>query len=173
MGFPQSFAVSRPNEKETSLKLHHPASAVPDMLLSQAITERLYTTISLDDLENILQNTEFLYRRESTVTIRFDMNGYKIFAILQGCSDKTRGLGCKAVLLKSNFQLSSNQSSLSIVNEWNRTKRGSRAYLDTNGVIVIEGDIDLFSGVTNSYLRYEIISFLTNVEIFAKYIGIR
>jgi hypothetical protein len=34
------------------------------------------------------------------------------------------------------------------VNEWNRTKRYSRAYLDSDGDPVIELDLDLAGGVT-------------------------
>lgn len=141
-----------------------------DTILSQRTSEKIYTTISLDDIEAILQDTDLLYRRESSMTLRFDMGDYKIFAILQNCSDNSRGVGCKGLLLQVLFSISNNQSSLNLVNEWNRTKRGTRAYVDTKKSVVLEGDIDLFTGVSDSYLRSQIVSFLYKVEAFNKYL---
>jgi len=140
-----------------------------DTILSQRTSEKFYTTISLDDIEAILQNTELLYRRESSMTLRFDMGAYKIFATLQNCSDNSRGVGCKGLLLQVLFSTSNTQSSLNLANEWNRTTRGTRAYIDRNK-LVLEGDIDLFTGVSDSYLRSQIVSFLYKVEAFNKYI---
>lgn len=135
-------------------------------ILSQRTSEKIYTTISLGDIEAILQDTNLLYRRESSTSLRFDMDAYKIFATLQNCSDNSRGVGCKAILLQVLFSPSNNQSSLNLVNEWNRTKRGTRAYVDRDNILVLEGDIDLFTGVSDLYLKSQIVRFLYMVDKF-------
>ncbi|WP_254174822.1 YbjN domain-containing protein [Planktothrix pseudagardhii] len=139
-------------------------------ILSQRTSGKIYTTISLGDIEAILQDTNLLYRRESSTSLRFDMDAYKIFATLQNCSDNSRGVGCKAILLQVLFSPSNNQSSLNLVNEWNRTKRGTRAYVDRNNILVLEGDIDLFTGVSDLYLKSQILRFLYTVGEFNKFL---
>ena len=45
------------------------------------------------------------------------------------------------------------QTTLSDVNEWNRTKRWSRTYLDEDGEPVLELDLDITDGVTVGNMR--------------------
>lgn len=53
------------------------------------------------------------------------------------------------------------ESSLETVNEWNRTKRYSRSYLDSDQDPVLELDLDLAGGVTED----RIIDFLSTCRL--------
>jgi hypothetical protein len=56
--------------------------------------------------------------------------------------------------------------SLDKVNQWNKEKRFSRAYLDGDGDANVEWDIDLEGGVTMGAVREGIRTFQTVVQIF-------
>jgi hypothetical protein len=55
------------------------------------------------------------------------------------------------------------------VNEWNKTKRFSRAYLDSDGDPNVEWDIDLEGGVSMGAVREGIRTFGIVVEAFKSY----
>jgi hypothetical protein len=56
--------------------------------------------------------------------------------------------------------------SLDKVNQWNKEKRFSRAYLDGDGDANVEWDIDLEGGVTTDAVREGIRTFQSVVQIF-------
>lgn len=56
--------------------------------------------------------------------------------------------------------------SLDKVNQWNKEKRFSRAYLDGDGDANVEWDIDLEGGVTTGAVREGIRTFQSVVQIF-------
>ncbi len=133
----------------------------------QSSTKRIITTIKLEDIEDVLRRANVLYRRESDSTLRFDVGTYKIFITLQ-CKDTSRG--CSSAIMLADFRLS-NRPSLNLVNEWNRTKSNSRAYLDSDGSVTLESDILAEGGITDDNLVYRVGVFLLSVDSFAKYIG--
>jgi hypothetical protein len=59
--------------------------------------------------------------------------------------------------------------SINKVNEWNKEKRFSRAYLDGDGDANVEWDIDLEGGVTIDAVREGIRTFQSVVQIFKDY----
>lgn len=59
--------------------------------------------------------------------------------------------------------------SLNKVNEWNKEKRFSRAYLDGDGDANVEWDIDLEGGVTVDAVREGIRTFQAVVQVFKDY----
>ncbi len=58
--------------------------------------------------------------------------------------------------------------SMDAINEWNRTKRFSRAYVDTDGDPVIESDLDLEGGITEGAIVEWVRTFNLSVRAFAK-----
>lgn len=52
------------------------------------------------------------------------------------------------------------------INEWNRTKRFSRAYLDADGDPIIESDIDLEGGITHPAMIAWIRTFAVSLAAF-------
>jgi hypothetical protein len=57
------------------------------------------------------------------------------------------------------------------INQWNTEKRFSRAYVDTDGDAVIEGDLDLEHGVTAGALDAFIKTFEVSVSYFSVHLG--
>lgn len=60
--------------------------------------------------------------------------------------------------------------SASRINEWNRTKRFTNAYLDKDDDPVIQADLDFEGGVTGESILRFIAMFAQSVEIFAEHI---
>lgn len=56
--------------------------------------------------------------------------------------------------------------SMSRINDWNRTKRFSRAYLDKDGDPVLEADLDFEGGVTNESVARFVALFVQSLESF-------
>ncbi len=56
--------------------------------------------------------------------------------------------------------------SISRINDWNRTKRFSRAYLDKDGDPVLEADLDFEGGVTNESVARFVALFVQSLESF-------
>jgi hypothetical protein len=77
----------------------------------------------------------------------------------------TLGTDGKNLLLWSYVQ----GGSLDKVNAWNKEKRFSRAYLDTDGDANVEWDIDLEGGVTLSAVREGVRTFQAVVSVFKGY----
>lgn len=63
--------------------------------------------------------------------------------------------------------------SLDVINDWNRDKRFSRAYLDEVADAVVEMDLDLVQGVTSGYLTSQFDLWRQVVAQFATHIGAR
>lgn len=59
--------------------------------------------------------------------------------------------------------------SINKVNEWNKQKRFSRAYLDGDGDANVEWDIDLEGGVTMDAVREGIRTFQAVVQVFTEF----
>lgn len=60
--------------------------------------------------------------------------------------DCTEGQSCRTLMFRSTW--AADVSSVDRVNEWNRENRFGRAYVDEDGEIVLEMDVNLFAGVT-------------------------
>jgi hypothetical protein len=54
------------------------------------------------------------------------------------------------------------------INEWNKSKRFSRAYVDSDGDPVIESDVDLEGGVTHGAVVEWVRTFNLSIRAFAK-----
>jgi hypothetical protein len=77
---------------------------------------------------------------------------------------------------KKNMQLYSyfkkqKKMDLKKVNEWNATKRFSRAYLDQDGDAVIEWDVDLEGGTTQGQLQESIRTYRLGVMTFVRFLN--
>ena len=136
------------------------------ILLAQKSSARVYQAVNLSILEAIL-GANILSRRESPTMLRFDSGGYKIFTSLQACKGSD-GSECKGILLQTRFRLS-NRPDLAVVNDWNRNKRGSRAYIADNDAVVLESDIDLYGGATEEYIKFKMEYFPIALESFANW----
>lgn len=77
---------------------------------------------------------------------------------------------------KTNFQLYSyfekkKKVDLKKINEWNASKRFSRAYLDKDGDAVIEWDVDLEGGTTAGAIKESIKTYRIGVMTFVRFLN--
>jgi len=81
------------------------------------------------------------------ITGRIDGTSYRVY--FYGCSN---GRNCKTIDFYAAW--SSNRVSLRDVNEWNRTKRFTKAYLDSDDDPILEMSVNLDNGVSRGNLDY-------------------
>ncbi|WOK37171.1 YbjN domain-containing protein [Sphingomonas sp. C3-2] len=94
---------------------------------------------------------------ESGTRIRSADSGRNFTIFFMSCDDQEKN--CTTIQFYAGFSdLKSTQ--LSQINEWNKTRRFARAYIDGEGDPVIEMDVDLdFNGIPEE-------NFMANLEIF-------
>ncbi len=85
-----------------------------------------------------------------------------------GCTNNT---DCKSVIFKSGYNLTNGLSAMKI-NEWNRNKRFSRAYIDDEGDPFLEMDLNLdYEGVGSNNFMDTLDWWRVSVENFEDFIG--
>ena len=87
-------------------------------------------------------------------------SGAKFLITFYGC---TANRNCKTVTFYAGW--TGTKATLGDMNEWNKNKRFSRAYIDKDGDPVIELDVDLDDGGMSQAL------FLDNIEFFEAAMG--
>jgi hypothetical protein len=117
------------------------------------------TSISVDDLRSLLSEMGFEPR-----SLEGQDNAWAVQMADRPVLIRIGGEG-KNLLLWSYVQ----GGSINKVNEWNKEKRFSRAYLDGDGDANVEWDIDLEGGVTIDAVREGIRTFQSVVQIFKDY----
>ncbi len=89
---------------------------------------------------------------ENETTIFFSLNNIAIMAEIQGEGTDVR--------LISIIEMEGSQDTkLLRVNNWNKEKRFSKAYVDDDGDIVFEHDVDFEKGITQEQLKQSIRTF--------------
>ena len=81
----------------------------------------------------------------------------------------TANAACEDLNFYAGFR--DNQPTLDVINNWNRDKRFSRAYVDEVGDAVVEMDLDLVQGVTPAYLASQMNLWSLVVSQFTAHIG--
>lgn len=117
------------------------------------------TTISVGDLRSLLSDMGYEPR-----SLEGQDNAWAVQMGDRPVLIRIGGEG-KNLLLWSYVQ----GGSLNKVNEWNKEKRFSRAYLDGDGDANVEWDIDLEGGVTVDAVREGIRTFQAVVQVFKDY----
>ncbi len=95
-------------------------------------------------------------------------SGSKFIINFYGC---TKNVDCRTVTLYAGW--TGVTTNINAMNEWNKLKRFSRAYIDRDGDPVIEFDVDLDDGGMNQQLFIDNIEFWElSIGAFKKHIGI-
>lgn len=108
--------------------------------------ERVYTTITQDEIAAIMTEEGYSVSTAENGSLVWKVDGYRAVILV---ADDRASLQFYAAF--SDVDAASDK-----VNEWNRTKRYSRSYIDADGDPVLELDLDLVGGVT----RARIVDFL-------------
>ena len=115
--------------------------------------QRIISTINIEQLKAILKEEGYAISIDEDGDLLWKIEGYRTYLVI---SDEG-----EYVQFQSSF--SDTDASLEKVNEWNKTKRYSRTYLDDDSDPTLELDLDLEGGITrgriNSFLKTCTVSF--------------
>lgn len=141
-------------------------------LVATPAVAKVYKGITVGEMEQIIKGLGLQYE------IKTDSAGDPMLSIKQGglrvglyFYHKVQGQ-YTAIQLSTGFSMKQGPS-LEKINEWNRTKRFARAYLDKEGDPRVEVDLDLEGGATEGAIKE---LFRTNRAVlaqFTKHIGFR
>lgn len=121
--------------------------------------EEVFKSVSSQLIETLLAKVDRNYREVENNTYVLKLNGYNLI-LIAGDSD---------IQLLASFR--GIRVTLSRINEWNKTKKFTRAYLDKDNNPALESDLDFEGGVTLESIGRFLGIFAASVDIFAKHIS--
>ena len=114
--------------------------------------------LSVTNTERILEALKIEYNEVQAGTYRFNLGGYKTLLFNKG----------KNLQFYASFK---KKTTLGRINDWNASKRDTRAYLDKDGDPVLEADLDLEGGVSYGALAEFFKTWVQSVKLFTQHIG--
>jgi hypothetical protein len=121
--------------------------------------EEVVREASAQFIENMISAIDHNYAEVDSNIYRFTVNGGYNVLLLNKFDD---------IQLYAVF--TGGKVSMSRINDWNRTKRFSRAYLDKDGDPVLEADLDFEGGVTTESVARFVALFVQSLESFDKHL---
>lgn len=100
------------------------------------------------------------------IKIRFEDGKGNSSMFLTSCNSVKK---CKRIQLHAGYSMS-NKPSMAKINEWNREKMLSRAYIDSDGDPHIEADLDMEGGVSREAIRELLRTYKVTVRAFTDHI---
>lgn len=133
----------------------------------------VYTEITSSDVEGILDEMNLEYESKTTSDgdplLVVTLGSYKAVIVFYDCS----GSGCQSLGLMTGFSMS-NSPTLSLINEWNSSKRYATAFLDSDNDPWISADLDIAGGVSSGAIERFITRFKVSILVgFTDHIGFR
>jgi len=120
----------------------------------------------IDDkgVENILTNMKITFQK-------IDFKGVTFFTFnLDGSTAILGNFNNSLAISTPGFKTVANVSvPMDRINEWNRTRRFAKAFLDKNGFAILQMDIDFFGGANQRIITEWINLFRNNLREFANY----
>ncbi|WP_114311751.1 YbjN domain-containing protein [Thermus caldifontis] len=114
------------------------------MFLGLALGQGLVKGLSPVEVEGVLRQAGLTYERVDAREFRLEMAGLKkVWLYLDYCQEER----CGVLTLSAGFTLDE-ALDLEVLNAWNRDRRFSRAFLDEEGTVWVESDLDLTGGVS-------------------------
>ncbi|MDM7325485.1 MAG: YbjN domain-containing protein [Thermus sp.] len=127
------------------------------MFLGLALGQTLVKGLTPEEVAGILQQAGLIYERTEAREFRLEVAGLdKVWLRLDYCQEER----CGVLTLGAGFTLEE-VPDLELVNAWNRDRRFSRAFLDEEGAVWVESDLDLTGGVSLEAIN-------TFLELFAE-----
>jgi hypothetical protein len=123
--------------------------------------------VTVEQLAKILQDAGYraeIVQGSKNRYIRSGLAGRRIAIYMYDCKDQA----CGSYQFSAIFTKNDKYTPV-FVNEWNKKRRYAKAYLDNDGDLNFEWDIDLDGGVTNDYLKTTILSFESYIGSFDKF----
>ena len=124
-----------------------------------ASKESTITKLSITEAERLMKSLDLEFEEMDNGVYRFDLGDFKVLFY-----NKKQALQLYAGF--TGFDVT-----LGRINEWNRTKRFSKAYLDDDDDPCLESDFDLEGGVSLNSISEFIKTFGISVETFHEHIS--
>jgi len=125
---------------------------------ARAESGEIIKDLSATSAERILEALKIEYSEVKPGIYSFNLGGYKTLLFNKG----------KNIQFYASFK---KKTTLGRINDWNSSKRYTRAYLDKDGDPVLEADLDLEGGVSYGALAEFIKTWVTSVKLFTQHIG--
>ncbi len=127
---------------------------------AQTTPQEVILSVTPDEMAKILQDigyrAEILKNDEGKRRIRTRIASWTVTLNFYSCEDKETN--CKSIGLRS-FFINETKKTIAFANDWNRTKRFSKVYIDNDNDINIEFDLLFRNGVTQANIR-------ANLDVF-------
>lgn len=114
-------------------------------------------------LRNRGNNAEIL-NDNNRARIRTQIGGRRVTVFFYACNDG----GCQSIQYRAIFQRN-DRYTLAFVNAWNYEKRFAKAYLDNDGDLVLEWDVDFDGGVSVPFISESVQTFQTMLNAFDRF----
>ena len=116
-------------------------AAVALVLAGPVSAQQMRERITAEQLTGLLRDKGMEGKVNERGNVIVETNGTKIVFFISGQT------------LQAYFGLSGTKANVTSVNEWNKTKRFGRAYIDGDGDPCVELDYDLEGGVTDDNVK--------------------
>ena len=127
----------------------------PRMAAQEVVSE-----VSTEQLRKMLESMGYEVEQPKEDMLQFAVEGHTALLVNK-----------KTNIQFYSFFKKQKKMDLKKVNEWNATKRFSRAYLDKDGDAVIEWDVDLEGGTTAGALKESIRTYRHGVMAFVRFLN--
>ena len=114
--------------------------------------------LSVTNTERIFEALKVEYKELKPGVYSFNLGGYKTLLFNKG----------KNLQFYASFK---KKATMGRINDWNASKRYTRAYLDKEGDPVLEADLDLEGGVSYGALAEFFKTWVASVKLFTEHIG--
>lgn len=137
---------------------------------AESRVDAVFSQMGPAEVEALLKAQGFAVESHTTESgapvTTFKLSGYNVSMYYYGCNAGN----CASLQLYAGFKLPTKLTA-DKMNEWNRGKRFSRAYLNTEGNPSLESDLDLEGGVSMANVKSFIETFRLSLDSFAKHVG--
>lgn len=120
--------------------------------------KKIYETLSVQEVSAILKEEGYSVFDVQSDSLRIKLNGYKVVIFV--ADDKKS--------IQAYLGMGNTDTTLEQINKWNRGKRFSRSYLDSDSDPVLELDLDLTGGVTRARIDDFFLTMRVSVDQWLK-----
>lgn len=134
------------------------------------VEEPVLTRVTAAQVETLLKRMGMVYEvgvdEHDDPLITLTLASYETKMYFYGCEEE----GCTSIRLWAGFNLNT-PPTIETLNEWNRTKRYSTAYLNTNDTACLDTDLIISGGVTLAEVEAFIRNFRDRLGEYTTHIG--
>lgn len=127
---------------------------------NRLVAQEVVSEVSTEQLQKMLESLGYDVEQPKEDVLQFAIEGHTALMFNK-----------KTNIQFYSFFKKQKKMDLKKVNEWNATKRFSRAYLDQDGDAVIEWDVDLDGGTTVGALKESVRTYRIGIMAFIRFLN--